>query len=89
MDNTVTIFVRVLSEGEWFGAWAPMIAIHKRNEENVYILQESEVCEEDEYEFYAPGTEVRVEAFLDEAGEEFLGATEALNQPTDHETILS
>lgn len=71
MDNTVTIFVRVLSEEKWFGAWAPVEAISKREEENVYILLESEVCEDDEYEFYVPGTEVQVEAFVGENEEEF------------------
>ena len=34
-----------------------------------------------EYEFFEPGTEVRVTIFTDEHGEEFLGAVELIPQP--------
>ena len=76
--ETTTIFVRVLSEGEWFGAWAPVEAMPKAKEKDVFILSENDLTEDDEYEFFVPGTEVRVEMLTDELGETFLGVMEAV-----------
>lgn len=72
-----TIFVRVLSEGEWFGAWAPVEAVAKDEAERVFVILENELTEDDEYEFFEPGTEVRVVEFRDEHGEAFWGAVES------------
>lgn len=82
METTTKIFVRVLSEGLWFGAWAPIAAIPESGEDQVFILSSNELTEDDEYEFFEPGTVVRVETFTDEAGAEFMGATEILKQAT-------
>ncbi len=79
-----TIFVRVLSENQWFGAWAPVAAFLKGD--NFFILAENDLTADDEYEFFEPGTEVRAEKFVDEAGNEFLGAVEGT--PVDSDSIL-
>lgn len=91
METTAKIFVRVLSEGVWFGAWAPIAALPKSGEDQVFILAANELTEDDEYEFFEPGTEVRVEIFMDEYGEEFLGAMEAIGQGagSGHKSVFS
>ena len=80
METTSRIFVRVLSEGAWFGAWAPIEAIPKSGNMPVFILADNNLSEDDEYEFFEPGTEVRVATFTDECGEEFMGVTDAVVQ---------
>lgn len=74
----MTIFVRVLSENQWFGAWAPVEALQSDKDEAVFTLADNQLTEDDEYEFFEPGTEVRVEKIVDENGNEFLGTVEAL-----------
>ncbi len=83
METFTTIYVRVLSEGQWFKAWGPIKAILKDEEKGIFLIAENELTEDDEYEFFQPGTAVRVETFTDEHGEEFLGATEANLQSTN------
>jgi len=83
MKPTTKIFVRILSEGAWFGAWAPIEAIPKRGNLPVFILADNDWSEDDEYEFFEPGTEVRVATFTDECGEEFMGVTDEVVQVAD------
>ena len=80
----MTIFIRVLSEELWLGAWAPVEAFLKEND--VFVLAENNLTVDDEYEFFAAGTKVRVEKFVDEAGNEFLGAVEEI--PIGSNSIL-
>ncbi|MCO6492551.1 MAG: hypothetical protein J5I98_29305 [Phaeodactylibacter sp.] len=79
------IYVRVFSEEYWFGAWAPVDAIADDKEDGIFIITENNLTEDDEYEFFKPGTEVRVEKFTDEHGREFLGATEVYLQSANRE----
>ncbi|MFM9950010.1 MAG: hypothetical protein ACKV1O_18885 [Saprospiraceae bacterium] len=65
MKPTTKIFVRVLSEGIGFGAWAPIEATPKSGTVPVFILTDNSLSEDDEYEFFEPGTEVRVATFTD------------------------
>lgn len=85
MKNLTKIYVRVFSEEYWFGAWAPVDAVAKVGEDGIFTIVENNLTEDDEYEFFKPGTEVRVETFTDEHGEEFLGAAEAHFQSADSE----
>jgi hypothetical protein len=74
------IYVRafaVKEEGmeEWLGAWAPVPAQHVA--ENIFIIEENHFDEEDDYEFFIPGTKVLVEEITSQIdGEQFLGAVE-------------
>lgn len=70
------IYVKVLSEDHWFGAWAPIQAIPSNVAADVFILADNNLSEDDEYEFFIPGAWVRVQQFQDHAGEAFLGAIE-------------
>ncbi|NUQ23003.1 MAG: hypothetical protein HUU34_03555 [Saprospiraceae bacterium] len=70
------IYVKVLSEDHWFGAWAPVQAMPSNVAANVFILGDNNLSEDDEYEFFIPGTWVRIQQFTDHAGEVFLGAIE-------------
>ena len=51
METLTKIFVRVLSEGEWFGAWAPVEAMPKDEDKETFIIAENDLTEDDEYEF--------------------------------------
>lgn len=60
MEVTVIIYVKALSNGEWFGAWAPVKARREwlRPDQRVglFTLLEQGLDEDDEYEFYQPGS---------------------------------
>lgn len=74
----MTIFVRVLSENQWFGVWAPVEALQSDTKEAVFILADNNLTADDEYEFFEPDMEVRVEKMMDERGNDFFGGVEAL-----------
>ena len=58
-ENT-TIYVKALSNGEWFGGWAPVRArlewLRPDGQAALFTIVEEELDEEDEYAFYALGT---------------------------------
>jgi len=58
-ENT-TIYVKALSNGEWFGGWAPVRArlewLRADGQAALFTIVEEELDEEDEYAFYALGT---------------------------------
>jgi len=58
-ENT-TIYVKALSNGEWFGGWAPVRArlewLRADGGAALFTLVEEGLGEEDEYEFYEVGT---------------------------------
>ncbi len=60
MNTIITIYVKALSNGEWFGGWAPVKARQEwlRPDEQVglFTLVEEGLDEDDEYEFYRPGS---------------------------------
>ncbi|HMP26327.1 MAG TPA: hypothetical protein PKC76_19520 [Saprospiraceae bacterium] len=82
----MVVFVRVLSENQWFGAWAPLEALQSETDETIFILADNDFTQEDEYEFFEPGTEVRVETFTDEHGDTFLGVVDVM--PVTEEPIV-
>lgn len=84
-----TIFVRVLSEELWFGAWAPIEAMQRDASEVIFVLADNDLTAEDEYEFFEPGTAVRVEKFTDKQGIEFLGAVESVNADTNRSLVIA
>ena len=83
------IFVRVFSENQWFGAWAPVEAMPSDKDEIVFILTNNHLTADDEYEFFEQGMEVRVEKFTDEYGNEFLGAVENIHADSQHNSMVS
>lgn len=58
--NTTTIYVKALSNGEWFGGWAPVNArqewLRPDGQAGLFTLVEEGLDEDDEYEFYRPGS---------------------------------
>ena len=58
-ENTI-IYVKALSNGEWFGGWAPVRArlewLRADGGVALFTLVEEGLGEEDEYEFYEVGT---------------------------------
>ena len=58
-ENT-TIYVKALSNGEWFGGWAPVRArlqwLRADGGAALFTITEEGLDEEDEYVFYALGT---------------------------------
>ena len=58
MEDTI-IYIRALSNGEWFGGWAPVRAklewLREDGKVALFILTESDLDEDDEYEFYQQG----------------------------------
>jgi hypothetical protein len=51
-------YVRALSSGEWFGAWAPVAAeiLWENNQQALLRLVEEDLEAGDEYEFYIQGS---------------------------------
>jgi hypothetical protein len=60
IGEETTVYVRALSNGVWFDAWAPVLARLEwlREDELVglFTLTEEDLDEDDEYEFYEVGT---------------------------------
>ena len=60
MDTTNTIYVKALSNGEWFGGWAPVEArqewLRPDGQVGLFTLVEEGLDEDDEYEYYQPGS---------------------------------
>jgi hypothetical protein len=60
MESTHTVYVKALSNGEWFGAWAPVQArlewLRPDQQVGLFTLVEEDLDEDDEYEFFEPGT---------------------------------
>jgi len=78
------IFVRVLSEEMWFGVWAPLEAIPHPENETIFIIAENDLTEDDEYEFFEPGSLVQVNNFVDEKGRAFLGVVEPVKETNQY-----
>lgn len=63
MDTTNTVYVKALSNGEWFGGWAPVEARMKwmrpDGQVGLFTLMEEgpdEDDEDDEYEYFQQGS---------------------------------
>lgn len=60
MENTHTIYVKALSNEEWFGAWAPVKArlewLRADQKAGLFTLLEEGLDEDDEYEFFETGS---------------------------------
>lgn len=60
METTQTIYVKALSNNEWFGAWAPVKArrewLRPDKKVGLFSLVEKDLDEEDEYEFFEQGS---------------------------------
>ncbi|MEN0005749.1 MAG: hypothetical protein AAF798_16495 [Bacteroidota bacterium] len=60
MDKQQNIYVKALSNGQWFGGWAPVQAklewLHPSGEIALFILLEEDLAEEDEYAFWQYGS---------------------------------
>ena len=58
METTEIIYVKALSNGEWFGAWAPVRArrewLRQDGRAGLFTLVEEGLDEDDEYEFFQP-----------------------------------
>ena len=62
IGQNTTIYVKALSNVEWFGGWAPVQArlewLRADGQAALFTITEEGLDEEDEYEFYLPGTTV-------------------------------
>ncbi|KGE86856.1 MAG: hypothetical protein ACE362_11555 [Phaeodactylibacter xiamenensis] len=60
IGQNTTLYVKALSNGEWFGGWAPVQArmewLRPDGNAALFTITEEGLDEEDEYEFYAAGT---------------------------------
>lgn len=60
IGDFMTIYVRALSNGQWFGGWAPIRArlewTSPEKSACLFTLMELGLTEEDEYAFYQLGT---------------------------------
>jgi len=60
IGQTYTVYVRVLSNEEWLGAWAPVQArlewLHLDAHTALFTLLDNDLTEEDEYAFWQSGT---------------------------------
>jgi len=58
--TNITIYVKALTNGEWFGGWAPVRArlewLRSDGKAALFTITEERLDEEDEYEFYEVGT---------------------------------
>ncbi len=55
----ITVYVKALSSGEWFGGWAPVQArlewMRQDEQAALFTLTEPDLDEDDEYEFFREG----------------------------------
>ena len=60
IGQNTTIYVKALSNGEWFGGWAPVQArlewLRPDGQAALFTITEEGLDEADEYEFYEAGT---------------------------------
>ena len=60
METTHTVYVKALSNFEWFGGWAPVKArqewLRPDKQAGLFTLVEEGLDEDDEYEFYEQGS---------------------------------
>jgi hypothetical protein len=60
IGENITLYVKALSNDEWFGGWAPVQArlewLRPDGQAALFTITEEGLDEEDEYEFYLPGT---------------------------------
>jgi len=60
IGEEITVYVRALSNGTWFDAWAPVIArlewLREDGQVGLFTLTEEGLDEDDEYEFYEVGS---------------------------------
>ncbi len=58
--NTTTIYVKALSNSQWFGGWAPVQVrqewLRPDGQAGLFTLAEQGLNEEDEYEYFRPGS---------------------------------
>jgi len=57
---SIIIYVKALSNGEWFGGWAPVQArlewLRPDQRVGLFTLTESDLDEDDEYEYFEEGS---------------------------------
>jgi hypothetical protein len=60
METINTVYVRALSNDDWFGGWAPVQArlewLRADKQVGLFTLIEEGLDEDDEYEFFQPGS---------------------------------
>ncbi|MEQ8705826.1 MAG: hypothetical protein RIC19_18000 [Phaeodactylibacter sp.] len=60
IGKSITIYVKALSNGEWFGGWAPVQGrlewLREDGQAALFTLNEQGLDEDDEYAFYEHGT---------------------------------
>ena len=60
MNTTTTIYVKALSNGAWFGGWAPVEArlewLRPDQQVGLFTIVEQGLDEDDEYEYFRPGS---------------------------------
>ena len=60
MDTTNTVYVKALSNGEWFGGWAPVEAqlewMRPDGRVGLFTLTEEGLDEDDEYKYFQQGS---------------------------------
>lgn len=59
MDTINNVYVKALSNGEWFGGWAPVdarLGLQPDGEVGLSTLVEEGLDEDDEYEYYQQGS---------------------------------
>ena len=60
MDTTNTVYVKALSNGEWFGGWAPVEAqlewMRPDGQVGLFTLTEEGLDDDDEYEYFQQGS---------------------------------
>ena len=60
IGKETTVYVKALSDGQWFGGWAPVRArLEWRSADEraaLFTLTEEELDADDEYEFYEAGS---------------------------------
>ena len=58
--DTTTGYVKALSNGQWFGGWAPVEArlewLRPDEQVGLFTLLEEGLDEDDEYEYFRPGS---------------------------------
>jgi hypothetical protein len=60
IGEEMTVYVKALSSGEWFGGWAPVRArlewLHPEGKIGLFTLTEQGLDEDDEYAYFRKGT---------------------------------
>lgn len=60
MNTIITIYVKALSNNQWFGGWAPVNArqewLRPDGQVGLFTLVDDGIDEDDEYEYFRPGS---------------------------------